>query len=141
MMTSFGETVRALRLERNLTQEQLSGALNISPQAVSKWERGQALPDLTLIPALARALNVTADALFGMDASAREIEALRDRAMALVENNPTESRRILSEGLQKYPAAPALLRALEREGGEIVYSHWTAQFERLPKAPYPLAED
>lgn len=112
MMTSFGETVRALRLERNLTQEQLSGALNISPQAVSKWERGQALPDLTLIPALARALNVTADALFGMDASAREIEALRDRAMALVENNPTESRRILSEGLQKYPAAPALLRAL-----------------------------
>ena len=40
MMTSFGETVRALRLERNLTQEQLSGALNISPQAVSKWERG-----------------------------------------------------------------------------------------------------
>ena len=112
MMTSFGETVRALRLERNLTQEQLSGALNISPQAVSKWERGQALPDLSLIPALARALNVTADALFGMDASAREIESLRERAIALVENNPTESRRILSEGLQKYPAAPALLRAL-----------------------------
>ena len=55
MISSFGETVRALRLERNLTQEQLSGALNISPQAVSKWERGQALPDLTLIPALARA--------------------------------------------------------------------------------------
>lgn len=110
MMTSFGETVRALRLERNLTQEQLSGALNISPQAVSKWERGQALPDLPLIPALARALNVPADALFGMDDAAREIEALRDQAMALVENNPTESRRILSEGLQKYP--PALLRAL-----------------------------
>lgn len=112
MISSFGETVRALRLERNLTQEQLSGALNISPQAVSKWERGQALPDLPLIPALARALNVTADALFGMDASAREIEALRDQAMALVESNPAESRRILGEGLQKYPAAPALLRAL-----------------------------
>ena len=43
MMTSFGETVRALRLERNLTQEQLSGAMNISPQAVSKWERGGSL--------------------------------------------------------------------------------------------------
>ena len=77
MMTSFGETVRALRLERNLTQEQLSGALNISPQAVSKWERGQALPDLPLIPARARALNVTADALFGMDASALEATVTR----------------------------------------------------------------
>lgn len=112
MISSFGETVRALRLERNLTQEQLAGALNISPQAVSKWERGQALPDLSLIPALARALNVPVGALFGMDDAAREIDALRERAMALVESEPAESRRILNEGLRKYPAAPALLRAL-----------------------------
>ncbi len=112
MMTSFGETVRALRRKRNLTQEQLAGALNVSPQAVSKWERGQALPDPSLIPALARALNVTADALFGMDDAAREIDALRERAMALIESDPAESRRILREGLQRHPAAPALLRAL-----------------------------
>lgn len=112
MKTSFGETVRTLRLERNLTQGQLADALNISPQAVSKWERGQALPDLSLIPALARALNVAVDALFGMDGTAREIDALREQAMALVESDPAESRRILNEGLRKYPAAPALLRAM-----------------------------
>lgn len=112
MTTFFGETVRALRRKKNLTQEQLACALNVSPQAVSKWERGQALPDLSLVPALARALNVPADALFGMDDAAREIDSLRERAMALVESDPAESRRILSEGLRKYPAAPALLRAL-----------------------------
>lgn len=112
MTPSFGETIRALRLEKKLTQEQLALALNISPQAVSKWERNQALPDLTLVPPLARALNVTADALFGLDGSAQEIESIRSRAMALVEHDPAEGRRLLHEGLQKYPAAPALLRAL-----------------------------
>lgn len=40
-----------------------------------------------------------------------------------------------------YERSRERLRALEREGGEIVYSHWTAQFERLPRAPRPLAED
>lgn len=42
---------------------------------------------------------------------------------------------------QTYERSRERLRALEREGGEIVYSHWTAQFERLPKAPHPLTED
>ena len=42
---------------------------------------------------------------------------------------------------QAYERSRERLRALEREGGEIVYSHWTAQFERLPKAPHPLTED
>ena len=40
-----------------------------------------------------------------------------------------------------YERSRERLRALEREGGDIVYSHWTAQFERLPKAPHPLTED
>ena len=42
---------------------------------------------------------------------------------------------------QAYERSRERLRALEREGGEIVYSHWTAQFERLHRAPRPLAED
>jgi hypothetical protein len=40
-----------------------------------------------------------------------------------------------------YERSRERLRALEQEGGEIVYSHWTEQFDRLPKAPQPLAED
>ena len=40
-----------------------------------------------------------------------------------------------------YERSRERLRALERESGEIIYSHWTEQFDRLPKAPQPLAED
>ena len=43
MQIRLSENIRALRRRHGLTQEQLSGALNISPQAVSKWERGGSL--------------------------------------------------------------------------------------------------
>lgn len=55
----FGSFVAQCRKEKGLTQKQLAGRLNVSPQAVSKWERGLCLPDVSLWPALAEALEVT----------------------------------------------------------------------------------
>lgn len=46
-----------------LTQEKLGALLGVSPQAVSKWENAECLPDLTLIPALCEALRISADEL------------------------------------------------------------------------------
>lgn len=46
-----------------LTQERLGTLLGVSPQAVSKWENAECLPDLTLIPALCEALRISADDL------------------------------------------------------------------------------
>lgn len=46
-----------------LTQERLGTLLGVSPQAVSKWENAECLPDLTLIPALCEALRISADEL------------------------------------------------------------------------------
>lgn len=46
-----------------LTQEKLGTLLGVSPQAVSKWENAECLPDLTLIPALCEALRISADEL------------------------------------------------------------------------------
>jgi tellurite methyltransferase len=66
-MSHIGETIKALRMERSLTQEQLANRLNVSAPAVSKWERGEALPDITLMPALAGELGVSTDRLFGLD--------------------------------------------------------------------------
>ncbi len=53
------------RKEKNLTQEQLAKQLNITYQAISKWENGQSKPDISLLPVLASILNVSIDALMG----------------------------------------------------------------------------
>lgn len=53
------------RKELGLTQNQLAGSLNISFQAVSKWENNIALPDVEMLPKLAAALHTTVDALLG----------------------------------------------------------------------------
>ena len=61
---SLGKNVAYLRRRAGLTQDMLSLQLGVSMQAVSKWERGISFPDVSLLPALARALDVSIDALF-----------------------------------------------------------------------------
>jgi len=70
MSFTIGENIRDLRLERAITQEQLAEQLNVSAPAVSKWERGEAYPDITLVPKLAEILGVSTDKLFGVDQTA-----------------------------------------------------------------------
>lgn len=70
MSNQLNEQIAALRKERGFTQEHLGQMLGVSAQAVSKWEKGGA-PDVDLLPALADALGVTIDALFGREAGER----------------------------------------------------------------------
>lgn len=65
-MLKIGEKIKELRKTQNITQEKLADYLNISYQAVSKWENGLALPDITLVPQLANFFGVTADELLGV---------------------------------------------------------------------------
>ena len=67
MELSIGKNIRRLRSDAELTQEELAEALHISPQSVSKWERGDGYPDITALPGLARYFGVTLDELMGMD--------------------------------------------------------------------------
>ena len=67
-MEHIGTRIKRLRRERDLTQEKLANYLNISFQAVSKWETGAAAPDLSMIVPLAKLLNVTTDELLGLTA-------------------------------------------------------------------------
>ena len=60
-----GEVICKRRKELGLTQNQLAKSLNISFQAVSKWENNSAYPDIEMLPKLAAALNTTVDALLG----------------------------------------------------------------------------
>ena len=63
----LSESIRHFRTIRNMTQEELAKAISISPQAISKWERGESLPDASLLPVLADALDVSLDRLYGRE--------------------------------------------------------------------------
>ena len=64
---NLGNKIRELRRAANLTQEQLATSLNISAQAVSKWEMNASYPDMTMIPVLASFFKVSLDELFDFD--------------------------------------------------------------------------
>lgn len=60
------EIITELRRQKEITQETLANALGVSTQAVSKWETGNSMPDVTLIPKIAAYFGVTTDRLFGL---------------------------------------------------------------------------
>ena len=55
----IGAFIAQLRKSQNLTQRELAEKLNVTDKAVSKWERGVSLPDITLLPDLSEMLCVT----------------------------------------------------------------------------------
>ena len=67
MNLKIGENLRRFRRERELTQEEVASHLGVSFQAVSKWERNEGYPDITLLPSLANYFHVSVDALIGME--------------------------------------------------------------------------
>lgn len=71
-METLGRRIAALRHERELKQDELAAMLDVSPQAVSKWENDQTCPDITALPKLADILGVTVDELL----SGKSAEAL-----------------------------------------------------------------
>ncbi len=67
---TFSQNLRSLRLEKGLTQEQLAAVLGVSAQSVSRWECGNTLPDVLLLPEIARLYGVTVDDLYREDTKA-----------------------------------------------------------------------
>ena len=104
---NLGNKVRELRRANNLTQEQLATALNISAQAISKWEMGASYPDMTMIPTLAAFFKVSLDELFDFDVSnvEREIEEIRLEKNKYFWNNFEKAEQILLDGLKHYPSS------------------------------------
>ena len=80
-MVQMGKIIKEKRIAKGYTQVQLGKLLNVSTQAVSKWERGGA-PDIELLPEIADVLGISMDALFGREeksvekAIARELKGM-----------------------------------------------------------------
>ena len=62
-MDTIGKRIQKYRKEKGLTQEELAGIMEVSPQAVSKWETDASCPDMGLVPKLCRTLGMTSDEL------------------------------------------------------------------------------
>lgn len=70
MADSLGKRIHDLRKEKNMTQETLAERMNVTPQAVSKWENDLSAPDISLLPRLAEIFGITVDELLGVNKKA-----------------------------------------------------------------------
>ena len=102
----IGENIKRLRTESNLTQEQLAEALNVSSVAVSKWERGDTMPDISMLPRLAYYFRVSIDELMSYDACAVDLEIsafITEHTKAAETINAKECLRLSKAAYKKYP--------------------------------------
>lgn len=111
---NIGNKIKKLRKEKGITQEELANSIGISFQAVSKWENGIALPDITLTPKLASYFGVSMDELFdySLQQIEAEIEKIAEDAYKFRESDPQKSRSILEAGLNQYPENDILMNNL-----------------------------
>jgi len=121
-MTHIGLKIKELRKKRDMTQEKLAEYLNVSFQAVSKWETGAASPDLSMIVPLARLLDVTTDELFGLvDSTDKRQEELRELWGETWKSGDTEKRYEISKiAVAEYPGNFDYLMWLA--GAEVSYA-------------------
>lgn len=110
-MLYIGENIKRLRRERELTQETLAEFLGVTFQSVSKWERGESYPDITILPSIASFFKVSADELLGIDDSERKnkikkyIDEYNDLRM---KNSPYVFEQI-SKAVKEFPGDYDLL--------------------------------
>ncbi len=107
MNINLAEQLKALRKEKNISQEKLATYLGISYQAISKWENGNAYPDIQLLPDIARFFGITIDELLQVEKL--DEQALFDEYVSKAENlfrNGEDIEKILTlwnEAYQKMP--------------------------------------
>lgn len=104
MDLNLGNVIKRLRIEHSATQEELAAYLEISFQAVSKWETGTTLPDITLLPKLAAFFGVRIDELFSVnhEDEFERIDTMLQRD-TMTEQNYSYAKRILDGILQENP--------------------------------------
>lgn len=112
MKLLIGENIKRLRRERDLTQEEVAAHLGISFQSISKWERGDGYPDITMLPSLANYFGVSVDELIGMSKIAKS-EKYNEINSLWSENNKKGFHRdnviLMRQSLKTFPNNALLL--------------------------------
>lgn len=79
MTNAVGKNIYAMRKKQGLTQEELARLINVSFQAVSKWENGVSAPDISMLPLLANIFHCNIDSLLGYPAEQQKIMDYEER--------------------------------------------------------------
>ena len=108
----MGQIIKRLRKERNLTQEELAEQLNISAQAISKWENGTSMPDISQVVPLANFFGISTDILFS-----RNVKGTNENVKELIDRIKDDSEgynrlQKLKELLSEYPANMSVLNEI-----------------------------
>ncbi|MBQ9745555.1 MAG: helix-turn-helix transcriptional regulator [Clostridia bacterium] len=105
MTIKISENIKRLRRNKNVTQEQIAEMLGVSVTAVSKWERGETYPDITMLFPLARYFGVSLDELMGYDEAKEkaEIHALRMEYREIYKKNGEKAREFIENVYRRYP--------------------------------------
>lgn len=114
----IGETIKVRRRAVKLTQEELAEKLNVTPQAVSRWENEVSLPDITLVPRICDELNISIDQLM-KDFESRQADYLEPKPVA----EPLTQKKI--------DAIFGFVRGQEKEDHRTVLHADDAEFLRM----------
>lgn len=115
MKHNIGVNIRRMRIEREMTQEELANFAGVSFQAVSKWETGTTMPDIALLPCLAELFGVRIDDLFGItdrDELAR-VERIIDNEK-LTDENFAYAKKVLDKAIENTPDDTRILKIYAR---------------------------
>ena len=124
----LGEKIKSLRKQKNISQEVFAGYLGVSFQAVSKWETGTTMPDVTMIPAIASFFGVSTDELFDFNLfeTEKQVSEICHEAYKYRSTDPARSESILRDGLQRFPGNDVILNNLlytldyQTRAGEVI---------------------
>ncbi|MBR4083574.1 MAG: helix-turn-helix transcriptional regulator [Lachnospiraceae bacterium] len=112
---SIGTTIKQLRKEKNITQEQLAEYLGITSRAISQWECDRTSPDISQLPALANIFEVSADVLLGIDVTQKEkkiADIVKNAGKCQEIGHLEEAISIFRTGLLEFPNSHTLMRHL-----------------------------
>lgn len=112
---SIGSTIKRLRREKEITQEQLAEYLGITSRAISQWECDRTAPDISQIPALCHIFDVSSDVLLGIDIEKnnQEIQRYLDEATELgYLGKRSERTLLLRKANQKFPRDYKIMESL-----------------------------
>ena len=126
----FSENVKRMRIEKDLTQETLAEALGVSFQTISKWERGESYPDLSMLSVISSFFSVSVDVLRGNNKAHTE-ETIKKYVDMFDNMKLKDARSVLSEygkAVKEFPNEyPILVRYMELlqivKGGETKQDH------------------
>lgn len=114
-MLYLSQNLKKYRTMKNLTQEDIAEYLHVTPQSVSKWERGESYPDITFLPALANIFETSIDILIGMDTlRAEETRMIIHKKATMFQQNGDyqEAEKVYRQALLTYPNKPGMMLGL-----------------------------